>query len=85
MIIFFKYENKGELVLKGYICNFTFEFQAYDRCAWIHFNDTNDSFILKETELNHFCSWMTVREARWLIRKGFVYMVLSKIFKQDEK
>lgn len=79
MIIYFKYENKGELTLKGYICNTIFEFQAYNNVATIHFPELNESFIVKETELHHFCSWMTVREARWLIRKGFFYLIISKL------
>lgn len=77
MNIYFKYENKGEIVLKGYICNVSFEFQAYNRVAWIHFPDSNQSFILKETELNHFCSFMPIRKAKWLIRKGFFYYIIS--------
>ena len=82
MNIYFKYEHNGELVLKGYICNVSFEFQAYNRVAWIHFPESNKSFILKETELNHFCSFMTIKEAKWLIRKGFIYYLISLLEKK---
>jgi hypothetical protein len=79
MNIYFKYEQNGDLVLKGYIYNQHFEFQAYNRCASINFPDSNQSFILAETELNHFLSYMPIKRAKWLIRKGFIYFLISKL------
>lgn len=83
MKIFFKYESKGDLVLKGYIFKTYFEFQSYYMHSTIHFPDKNLFFILKQSELPHFCSFMSIRQAKKLIIKGYMYYLLSKLFKND--
>lgn len=80
MKIFFKYESKGDLVLKGYLFGIYFEFQSYYMHSTIHFPERNLFFILKRSELPHFCSFMSVKEAKRLILKGYVYYLLSKIY-----
>ena len=80
MNIYFKYQQRGDLVLKGYIMGNHFEFQSYYRHAHIHFTDVNKSYILKESELEHFCSFMSVRQAKWLICKGYIYLLISKLY-----
>lgn len=79
MNIYFKFEQNGDLVLKGYICKVHFQFQSYNKCACIDFPDHNKSFIIAETELNHFLSYMPIKRAKWLIRKGFIYFLISKL------
>lgn len=79
MNIYFKFDKNGEMTLKGYIFSVHFEFQAYNRCAWINFPETNQSFILRQSDLDHFVSFMTEREAKKLIWKGFFYYLISKL------
>lgn len=79
MRIFFTYQQKGDLVIKGYVFGTNFEFQSYYRHAYIHFPGSNKTFMLKESELPHFCSFMSIRSAKWLIYKGYIYYLLSKL------
>ena len=77
-MIYFKFNKHGNYVAKGYWLGIHYEFQAYNQHAWINFPKTGQAFILQESNLPHFCSFMSDNTAKWLIRKGIFYYIASK-------